>query len=325
LDRPRSIQIHTSPVTANVYLNGSFICEISPCKVEALPILGGYVQVSKSGYMDEYVYFDFIDAIFPPHEIYNIGMQPLDLSLEKKHELSISDPIASYEHDLAHQFASAEGRYPTIELLSSIPVGFVRPTTKQQHKMESNIEGVLAILYDYDPSTPLDMCIIPCALNTEVSKEYRIVTYKHGYLFKHNYLDSGVWDADKPMVVKFYTNWLESYQEKARCHEALSSRLDQDREAEVCQRAAAPMPKAAERSGHCKVKFDVSPEGKAINVEATYCSDKVFKKPTIKTVRNWYYYPKVEGGKSVEQKGLKSKMTFRLADKDGNQIPEPNK
>jgi len=43
-----------------------------------------------------------------------------------------------------------------------------------------------------------------------------------------------------------------------------------DRDAQPLVRIPPIMPTRAEKSGHCKVRFDVSPEGQPFNVEATY-------------------------------------------------------
>jgi len=95
-----------------------------------------------------------------------------------------------------------------------------------------------------------------------------------------------------------------------------------DRDAQPLVRIPPIMPPRAEKSGHCKVKFDVSPEGQPFNVVATFCSQSVFKRASTKSVQKWKYNPKIVDGRATARKGVESKITFRLADERGNIIPE---
>lgn len=95
-----------------------------------------------------------------------------------------------------------------------------------------------------------------------------------------------------------------------------------DRDAQPLVRIPPIMPPRAEKSGHCKVKFDVSPEGQPFNVEATYCSQSLFKRASIKSVQKWKYNPKIVDGRAVSRSGVESKITFKLADERGRIIPE---
>jgi protein TonB len=95
-----------------------------------------------------------------------------------------------------------------------------------------------------------------------------------------------------------------------------------DRDAQPLVRIPAQMPTRAEKSGHCLVRFDVSPEGAPFNVEATYCTQRLFERPTIKSVQKWKYNPKIVDGRSVARSGVESKITFQLKDERGRLIPE---
>lgn len=95
-----------------------------------------------------------------------------------------------------------------------------------------------------------------------------------------------------------------------------------DRDAQPLVRIPPIMPTRAEKSGHCKVRFDVSPEGQPFNVQATYCTENVFKRASIKSVEKWKYNPKVVDGRNVARSGVESQITFRLTDERGNIIPE---
>ncbi len=95
-----------------------------------------------------------------------------------------------------------------------------------------------------------------------------------------------------------------------------------DRDAQPLVRIPPIMPPRAEKSGHCKVRFDVSPEGQPFNVISTYCSSSVFKRSSIKSVQKWKYQPKIQDGRPVARTGVESQITYKLADERGKLIPE---
>lgn len=95
-----------------------------------------------------------------------------------------------------------------------------------------------------------------------------------------------------------------------------------DRDAQPLVRIPPIMPTRAEKSGHCTVRFDVSPEGAPFNVDATYCTQSLFQRASVKSVQKWKYNPKIVDGRSVARSGVESKITFRLTDERGKIIPE---
>jgi protein TonB len=95
-----------------------------------------------------------------------------------------------------------------------------------------------------------------------------------------------------------------------------------DRDAQPLVRIPPIMPPRAEKSGHCEVKFDVSPEGAPFNVSAPYCSQSLFKRASTKSVQKWKYNPKIVDGRAVSRSGVQSIIRFNLSDERGNIIPE---
>ncbi|PHQ66640.1 MAG: hypothetical protein COB92_07275 [Robiginitomaculum sp.] len=95
-----------------------------------------------------------------------------------------------------------------------------------------------------------------------------------------------------------------------------------DRDAQPLVRIPPIMPPRAEKSGHCKVRFDVSAQGAPFNVIATYCTSSVFKRSSVRSVQKWKYNPKIVDGRTVARKGVESQITFRLTDERGNILPE---
>ena len=95
-----------------------------------------------------------------------------------------------------------------------------------------------------------------------------------------------------------------------------------DRDAQPLVRIPPIMPPRAEKSGHCRVKFDVSPEGAPFNVMTTFCTQRLFERATVKSVQKWKYNPKVVDGRAVARNGVENKVTYRLTDERGQIIPE---
>lgn len=95
-----------------------------------------------------------------------------------------------------------------------------------------------------------------------------------------------------------------------------------DREVQPLVRIAPIMPPRAEKSGHCKVRFDVSAEGAPFNVQATYCTQSLFERATVKSVQRWKFNPKIVNNRPVAMRGVENKVSYRLTDERGNIIPE---
>ena len=95
-----------------------------------------------------------------------------------------------------------------------------------------------------------------------------------------------------------------------------------DRDAAPTVRIAPIMPPRAEKSGHCRVRFNVSAEGAPYDVQTTYCTQSLFERATIKSVQRWKFNPKMVGGRAVVMQGVENKVSYRLSDDRGNIIPE---
>lgn len=95
-----------------------------------------------------------------------------------------------------------------------------------------------------------------------------------------------------------------------------------DRDAQPLVRIPPVSPPRAEKSGHCKMRFDVSPEGQPFNIVATYCTSSVFKRSSTKGVSRWKYRPKIVNGRPVSRSGVETKISYRITDERGKLIPE---
>ena len=98
-----------------------------------------------------------------------------------------------------------------------------------------------------------------------------------------------------------------------------------DRDAIPIRRTPPLMPRRfaeGNHSGHCKVRFDVSPQGSPFNVIITYCSDARLQDPTVKSVLKWKFAPKKMGGEVVAMHGVENKVSYYLTDENGRRLPE---
>ena len=95
-----------------------------------------------------------------------------------------------------------------------------------------------------------------------------------------------------------------------------------DREVQPLVRISPIMPPRAEKSGHCRVRFNVSAEGTPFDVQTTFCTQSLFERATIKSVQRWKFNPKIVNGRPVAMTGVENKVTYKLTDERGQLIPE---
>jgi protein TonB len=101
-----------------------------------------------------------------------------------------------------------------------------------------------------------------------------------------------------------------------------------DREAQPLVRIPPVMPPRftqGDHSGHCLVRFDVSPEGSPFNVDTYYCTSGMLERATKKSVLRWKFQPKIVNGRPTSMRGVENRVTFELRDERGNILPEPNR
>lgn len=101
-----------------------------------------------------------------------------------------------------------------------------------------------------------------------------------------------------------------------------------DRDAQPLFRAPPIMPPRfleGSHSGHCRVRFDVSPEGSPFNIVNTYCTSRILERATIKSVEKWKFAPKVVDGRPVSMAGVENRVAYVLTNEKGKPFPEPNR
>ena len=87
-------------------------------------------------------------------------------------------------------------------------------------------------------------------------------------------------------------------------------------------RAAPIMPMRADRSGFCEMMFDVNANGTTYNVRVLNCSQNLFARASVKSVRKWKYRPQTIDGKTLPRADLRTTISFELTDEQGRLIPQ---
>lgn len=87
-------------------------------------------------------------------------------------------------------------------------------------------------------------------------------------------------------------------------------------------RFPASFPSRVQKSGHCFLIYDINEKGKPKNIKVGYCTDEVFSKKAVKSLKKWKYEPAMRDDVPVLRKTAKTKIRFQLADECGNILPE---
>lgn len=142
----------------------------------------------------------------------------------------------------------------------------------------------------------------------------------------------GAIPAEHPFVKNAFTQWMLTRSELED-----AGRLEEAEQAGLCEcwpyenyknqalpllRVPPRMPSNARRSGHVNVMFDVSDEGKPINIKVISSTEVLFEKPTLISVAKWRYQPAADAPEDQSRKDVANKITFRLTDPSGRLIPE---
>jgi protein TonB len=85
-------------------------------------------------------------------------------------------------------------------------------------------------------------------------------------------------------------------------------------------RVPPTMPTRAQYSGHCDMRFSVGPDGQPFGIESTFCTERHFERPTIKSIEKWKYRPRIRDGRAVTMDGVTARVKFILTDEAGREI-----
>ena len=189
-------------------------------------------------------------------------------------------------------------------------------------RVESDVEGTVVTLHDFDSGDPIETCISPCFLHGQMGQKYAVSFYKFGHYPKLRFTKTDRVNPDKTIKIKMGINVIKTRFEHKKCADKVETITDFSREPEPCYRHPAMMPAKAKRSGYCKMAFDLKEKGRPINIRPQECTDPIFEKPSRSAISWWRYIPEISQGTPISSTNIQTKMTFKLYDKDGKPIPE---
>ncbi|MGJ8561905.1 MAG: energy transducer TonB [Litorimonas sp.] len=213
----------------------------------------------------------------------------------------------------------------TLPLLSgkTIDVPIKLRESEQVKVSRPSSPPVIATVHDRRTGRPLDSCEAPCILKSPMIPPGMLTLYRYGTKPLSIGAEIYAFDPDPPSIFLGF-NEVDHQLERDRCAmEFKVLRLGEvTRDAEACVRVPPRMPDEAQRSGYCRVTFNISQTGDPIDVRADECSEQIFCEPTTEAVRRWIYYPRLEYGEVAERMGVKSSISFRLTGIGGRVIPQ---
>ncbi len=72
------------------------------------------------------------------------------------------------------------------------------------------------------------------------------------------------------------------------------------------------VPNSAKTSGLCKIKYNVNYKGRVTHPEITLCSNGVFKRDAIKTIKKWRYAPSDKTLGEYQYCGIENVVVYRV-------------
>lgn len=185
-----------------------------------------------------------------------------------------------------------------------------------------NSPPVIATLHDRRTGRTLDSCKAPCVLKSPLIPPGMLILYRYGT--KPLSISAEIYAFDnKPPPIFLGFNEVDHQIERERCTtEFKVLRIGVvTRDTEACVRVPPRMPDEAQRSGYCRVNFNISRAGDPIDVRADECTEQIFCEPTIEAVRRWIYYPRLQYGETAERMGVVTSISFALTGIGGRKIP----
>ena len=113
---------------------------------------------------------------------------------------------------------------------------------------------------------------------------------------------------------------LKNFQKQVFCEQAIKQMdLSINRAVKPCHRPAFKVPdEGLLKSGYCRVEYDINLKGRPENIDVIQCTNEQLRKPSIKAVKGWYFFPKVHDGKTEYHYDQATKLTLRVSDQHGN-------
>lgn len=176
-----------------------------------------------------------------------------------------------------------------------------------------------ASLHDIDTGRAHSVCLMPCTVTLNAQKDYLIAVRDAGRMPVFNIIQAGSSDSFTISMTPDFRNYFKKISQCWADHVA-SGKPDMD--ATPCARTPAMIPAGAERSGHCRVQFDVLETGWVANGRSLGCTDPVFASAALDVLNLWYYVPATQSGQALPTTGLVTKINFDILDSQGRRIDE---
>lgn len=90
-----------------------------------------------------------------------------------------------------------------------------------------------------------------------------------------------------------------------------------DRDAQPLVRIPPQYPiRAAERGleGYCDMRFNVSPDGTPVDIQAVNCTSSLFQRASIRAVERWRYSQRIVDGVPQMRRGVETRIDYQMAD-----------
>lgn len=198
-----------------------------------------------------------------------------------------------------------------------------RLNATETYRARSMPSGSIATLHDFHTGEPLESCKTPCNLSVAPTQSYHISHYKMGHLpfIRINTPEDRTFET---IPRNLGADMLEAFLIGMQCQtefRAQKNKADQD--AKPCYRVPPLTPPDTYESGFCIAVFDVNQNGFTENIKAKDCTHPNFKRQSEAVVRSWTYTPKIERGQAVTQRGVETKLTYRIVDLSGELLAGP--
>ncbi len=215
---------------------------------------------------------------------------------------------------------------------SALPTQAWAGSKKKTLKIESVPTGARIVLYRVPRAVVYKDCTTPCELVIKSNKEYMLMgemsdgsAQRLPAIFVKDKFGT---DQSGGIHVSFNTNDASQTVYSQIFSEAAPDRTLKPgaNGPKPIHRMPQPAPANAQKSGHCKMKFDVTDRGLVTNIRIKSCTDPVFYRASLESVAGFKYEAQqiLDKGQMVNvyTRDVETKVSYRLLNDNGDIIPE---
>ncbi|MEP6343739.1 MAG: hypothetical protein ABJ275_10525 [Maricaulaceae bacterium] len=355
--KPRSVIITTKPPHANLYVDGQLVCDVTPCHIDALPLILPEIISDLEGYNREIVNPDYMAHIFSGQQALNINhvliVRP-PLKTPEKHM-----PIIKRQQDKNGEGERDEALRPNklkeiADDPREIPKRGDKPITKRYIKAEC-IEAAsdrqrynkraAEICYENDKRVKAetigecyalytvttagkveDVTDYGCMddnLNVEALAAFRERQYLPALL------NGQPIKSDVEGVIKYSSAIIETRKEsqRQRYSRLKDETITEDtvnRDASVSDCPTVDKGRNLSRSGHCIIEFDVSREAKISKIRSLACTEAHLKDIALDLLSQCHVTAAMSDEQHVDRPYLKHQIDMNIYNETGQLIPPPS-